>query len=33
MLRFKYAIYLMTGIWIRPAIAYGLVACFETEAK
>ena len=25
--------YLMTEIWIRPTITYGLVACFVTEAK
>ncbi|MBQ7427927.1 MAG: hypothetical protein IJV20_11910 [Prevotella sp.] len=25
--------YLMTEIWIRPTITYGLVACFVTETN
>ena len=25
--------YLMTEIWIRPTITYGLVACFVAETK
>ena len=28
----EYANYLLTEIWIRPTITYGLVACFVTEA-
>lgn len=27
------ALYIMTEIWIRPTITYGLVACFVTETK
>lgn len=29
----KYTNFLLTEIWIRPTITYGLVACFVTEAK
>lgn len=29
----EYTNYLLTEIWIRPTITYGLVACFVTEAK
>ncbi|MBO4586458.1 MAG: hypothetical protein J5677_01400 [Bacteroidales bacterium] len=29
----EYTEYLLTEIWIRPTITYGLVACFVTEAK
>ncbi|HBC69470.1 MAG TPA: hypothetical protein DCZ56_03865 [Sutterella sp.] len=29
----EYTDYLLTEIWIRPTISYGLVACFVTEAK
>ena len=29
----EYTDYLLVGIWIRPAITYGLVACFVTEKK
>ena len=29
----EYTNYLLTEIWIRPAITYGLVACFVTETK
>lgn len=29
----EYTNYMMTEIWIRPTITYGLVACFVTEAK
>ncbi len=31
----EYTNYLLTEIWIRPTITYGLVACFvsETEEK
>lgn len=29
----EYTDYLLTEIWIRPTITYGLVACFVTEAK
>ena len=28
----EYTSYLLTEIWIRPTITYGLVACFVTEA-
>jgi hypothetical protein len=28
----EYTNYLLTEIWIRPTITYGLVACFVTEA-
>jgi hypothetical protein len=28
----EYTDYLLTEIWIRPTITYGLVACFVTEA-
>ena len=27
----KYTNYMLTEIWIRPTITYGLVACFVTE--
>lgn len=27
----EYTNYLLTEIWIRPTITYGLVACFVTE--
>ena len=27
----EYTNYMMTEIWIRPTITYGLVACFVTE--
>jgi hypothetical protein len=27
----EYTDYLLTEIWIRPTITYGLVACFVTE--
>ena len=29
----EYTNYMMTEIWIRPTITYGLVACFVTEIK
>ena len=29
----EYTNYMLTEIWIRPTITYGLVACFITEAK
>jgi hypothetical protein len=29
----EYTVYLLTEIWIRPTITYGLVACFVKEAK
>jgi len=29
----EYTNYLLTEIWIRPAITYGLVACFMTKAE
>ena len=29
----EYTDYLLTEIWIRPTITYGLVACFVTEKK
>ena len=29
----EYTTYLLTEIWIRPTITYGLVACFVSEAK
>ena len=29
----EYTNYLLTEIWIRPAITYGLVACFVTEGE
>ena len=29
----EYTNYLLTEIWIRPTITYGLVACFITETK
>ena len=29
----EYTEYLMTEIWIRPTITYGLVACFVSETK
>ena len=29
----KYTNYMLTEIWIRPTITYGLVACFVTEVK
>ena len=29
----EYTNYMMTEIWIRPTIMYGLVACFVTETK
>ena len=29
----EYTDYLLTEIWIRPTITYGLVACFVTEAE
>ena len=29
----EYTEYLLTEIWIRPTITYGLVACFVTESK
>ena len=29
----EYTHYLLTEIWIRPTISYGLVACFVTESK
>lgn len=29
----EYTDYLLTEIWIRPTISYGLVACFVTEAE
>ena len=29
----EYTDYLLTEIWIRPTITYGLVACFVTETK
>lgn len=29
----EYTDYLLTEIWIRPCITYGLVACFVTEAE
>ena len=27
----EYTDYMLTEIWIRPTITYGLVACFVTE--
>lgn len=30
---YEYTDYLLTEIWIRPTITYGLVACFVTEAE
>jgi hypothetical protein len=29
----EYTDYLLTEIWIRPTITYGLVACFVTESQ
>jgi hypothetical protein len=29
----EYTNYMMTEIWIRPTITYGLVACFVTEVE
>ena len=29
----EYTAYLLTEIWIRPTITYGLVACYVKEAK
>ena len=29
----EYTNYMLTEIWIRPTITYGLVACFVTETK
>ena len=29
----EYTEYMLTEIWIRPAITYGLVACFVTETE
>ena len=29
----EYTNYLLTEIWIRPTITYGLVACFVTEVE
>ena len=29
----EYTAYLLTEIWIRPTITYGLVACFVSETK
>ena len=29
----EYTSYMLTEIWIRPTITYGLVACFITETK
>ena len=29
----EYTNYLLTEIWIRPTITYGLVACFVTESE
>ena len=29
----EYTTYMLTEIWIRPTITYGLVACFVTETK
>ena len=29
----EYTEYLLTEIWIRPTITYGLVACFVSETK
>lgn len=29
----EYTPYVLTEIWIRPTITYGLVACFLTETK
>ena len=29
----EYTNYMMTEIWIRPTITYGLVACFVTETN
>jgi len=29
----EYSNYMLTEIWIRPAISYGLVACFVTESE
>ena len=29
----EYTNYILTEIWIRPAISYGLVACFVTESE
>ena len=29
----EYTTYMLTEIWIRPTITYGLVACFVTETE
>ena len=29
----EYTTYLLTEIWIRPTLIYGLVACFVTEKE
>ncbi len=29
----EYTAYMLTEIWIRPTITYGLVACFVKETK
>ena len=29
----EYTPYLLTEIWIRPTITYGLVACFVSETE
>ena len=29
----EYTNYMLTEIWIRPTITYGLVACFVTEVE
>ena len=29
----EYTTYMLTEIWIRPTITYGLVACFVTEVE
>ena len=29
----EYTNYMLTEIWIRPTIIYGLVACFVTETQ
>ncbi len=29
----EYTTYMLTEIWVRPTITYGLVACFVTETK
>jgi len=29
----EYTNYMLTEIWIRPTITYGLVACFVTESE